>query len=165
MYKAKIGEQDYDLAISRDGVTIDDQLLDWDIVKLEENYFHIVHNHKSYKAEILNIDHQSKSVSIKLNGTKVDVSLKDKLDLLLEKLGMDQANTHKLNEVKAPMPGLILDIPISQGDEVTQGDTIMILEAMKMENVLKASGDGVVKSIKVKKGDSVEKNQILIQFD
>ncbi len=165
MYKAQIGDKNYNLEATHEGMIIDDQLLNWDIIKVDDNYFHILHDNVSYKAEILEIDYALKSVSLKINGKKVTVNLKDKLDLLLEKLGMDQTSGHKINEIKAPMPGLILDVQIKEGDEVKEGDMIMILEAMKMENVLKASGDGVVKEIKVKKGDSVEKNQILIQFD
>ena len=165
MYKAQAGDHNYDIDITNEGISIEGEILDWDISKIDENYFHIIHNNKSYKAEILNIDYDTKSVSLKLNGTKIDIEVKDKMDILLEKLGMDQANSQKINDVKAPMPGLILDIPIQEGDEVKEGDVIMILEAMKMENVLKAAGDGKVKEVKVKKGDSVEKNQILIQFD
>ena len=67
-------------------------------------------------------------------------------------------------EVKAPMPGLILDVLAKPGQEVKKGDQLMILEAMKMENVLKAQGEGVISGIEVAKGDSVEKNQVLIKF-
>jgi biotin carboxyl carrier protein len=59
---------------------------------------------------------------------------------------------------------LIIDLKVKVGDSVTTGDVLLILEAMKMENILKATGDGVVKEVKAKKGDSVEKGQVLIEF-
>lgn len=63
------------------------------------------------------------------------------------------------------MPGLIWDIKVQIGDAVKAGDVVLVLVAMKMENALKSAGDGVVKSIKVNKGDSVDKNQVLIEFE
>jgi biotin carboxyl carrier protein len=83
---------------------------------------------------------------------------------LLEKMGISAANAGKVNNIKAPMPGLIITLKVAVGDTVKAGDQLLILEAMKMENILKSPGDGVVKKIKVKKGDSVEKNQVLIEF-
>jgi biotin carboxyl carrier protein len=84
---------------------------------------------------------------------------------LLDKMGLGNAKGKKINEIKAPMPGLIVDIKVEVGAEVKKGDALMILEAMKMENILKSPGDGVVKTIKVEKKQSVEKNQVLIVFN
>jgi biotin carboxyl carrier protein len=77
---------------------------------------------------------------------------------------MSNASAQKVNDLKAPMPGLILQIAVNEGDIVKKGDTLLILEAMKMENVLKAQGDGIIKKIAVNKGDRVEKNHLLIKF-
>ena len=78
---------------------------------------------------------------------------------------MNTANTAKINDLKAPMPGLIVDIKVQVGDTVKKGDTILILEAMKMENILKASGDGKIKAIKISIKQNVEKNQVMIEFE
>jgi biotin carboxyl carrier protein len=99
-----------------------------------------------------------------VNGTIYPVEVKDKFDLLLEKMGMNSNAGSKVNNIKAPMPGLIIDLKVKSGDTVKAGDALVILEAMKMENIIKASGEAVVKTVKVKKGDSVEKNQVLIEF-
>lgn len=164
MYKAKINKNNYEVKFEKSEAFLNDSPFDWDMSQIGERTYHIISNHKSYRAEVINVDAQTKSVAMKINGKKVEIELKDKFDLLLEKLGMDVTASAKVNDVKAPMPGLILEIQIKEGDEVKKGDAIMILEAMKMENVLKSPGDGVVKSIKVKKGDSVEKNQVLVLF-
>jgi biotin carboxyl carrier protein len=63
------------------------------------------------------------------------------------------------------MPGLVLKIMISEQDTITEGDSVLILEAMKMENVIKSPGSGKVKSIKVKERDAVEKNQVLMELE
>jgi biotin carboxyl carrier protein len=60
------------------------------------------------------------------------------------------------------MPGLVLKVLVEEGKEFKKGDNLLILEAMKMENILKAPADGKVKSIKIKPGDKVEKNEILL---
>lgn len=164
MYQAKIKDRTLEV-INEDGsISIDETKFTWDITETGENKFHIIQDNQAYNAEIISINKDEKLVTIKLNGKKLEVKLKDKLDLLLEKLGMDNLASAQVNDVKAPMPGLIFEISIKEGDEVKKGDPIMILEAMKMENVLKSPGDGVVKTIKVKKGDSVEKNQVLVEF-
>lgn len=155
MYKATVGDKTLDITPDQ---------INWDLVEYAPNCFHIIYNNKSYRAEIVKADHQTKSFTIKVNNTIQTVTLKDKFDMLLEKMGMNASATSKLNFVKAPMPGLIIDLKIKAGDTVNAGDALLILEAMKMENVLKSPGGGVVKSVKVKKGDSVEKGQVLIEF-
>jgi biotin carboxyl carrier protein len=155
MYKATIGDKTFDV--------VPDQI-NWDLVEYAPNCFHIIHNNKSYRAEIVKSDAATKTFVIKINGSVQTVVLKDKFDLLLEKMGMNASNASKINNIKAPMPGLIIDLKIKAGDTVNAGDALLILEAMKMENILKSPGGGVVKSIKVRKGDSVEKGQVLIEF-
>jgi biotin carboxyl carrier protein len=92
------------------------------------------------------------------------VALKEKLDLMLEKMGIANGSASKINNVKAPMPGLIIDLKVKAGDVVKAGEPLLILEAMKMENILKSSREGVIKNVKVKKGESVEKGQVLLEF-
>jgi biotin carboxyl carrier protein len=147
-----------------DGKSFDVKSLDWNLVEYSSNCFHIIYNNKSYRAEVVKTDAATKTFTIKVNGSVQTVTLKDKFDLLLEKMGMSSTATSKINNIKAPMPGLIIDLKIKPGDTVNAGDALLILEAMKMENILKSPGGGVVKSVKVKKGDSVEKGQILIEF-
>ena len=78
---------------------------------------------------------------------------------------MSNVNSAKVNDLKAPMPGLIVDIKVKVGDTVKKGDIILILEAMKMENVLKATGEGIIKAIKIAPKQNVEKNQVMIEFE
>ena len=100
-----------------------------------------------------------------VNGKAVHVDLKDHTMLTLDKLGIGAQQNNKQLKVLAPMPGVILEVKVTQGQVVKEGDPLLILEAMKMENVVKAVGDATIKSIKAKNGQSVEKDSVLITFD
>ena len=115
--------------------------------------------------EVLHADYVTKRFSIKVNNNIYDLNLQNELDLLLNKMGMTAISADKMDNVKAPMPGLVLDILVEIGQTVNKGDNLLVLEAMKMENILKASGNGIVKTIKINKKDAVEKNQILIEME
>ncbi|OFY89305.1 MAG: hypothetical protein A3K10_17100 [Bacteroidetes bacterium RIFCSPLOWO2_12_FULL_31_6] len=143
---------------------INDEKFEWDVIKVKENVYHIIKNNKSFNLEILSINKIEKLFFIKVNGIKYKFTVKDKYDELLHNLGMDNLVSNKVAELKAPMPGLVLGISINAGEKVTKGDTLLILEAMKMENVIKSPTDGVIKSIAVKKGETVEKNQVILNF-
>ncbi len=135
-----------------------------DIAQLSNDRLHLIYKNRSYNAEVVEVDMDAKSFRIKINGKIHQVTIKDKFDLLLERLGMDNPEEAKINNIKAPMPGLILDIHLEEGDQVEKGEVIMVLEAMKMENIIKSPGSGQVKKLHVQQGDSVEKNQVLIEF-
>jgi biotin carboxyl carrier protein len=165
MLKATTNTQTFDIQSDKTGISVNSQPFNWDLVEIKDGNFHILYNNRSFNAEVLEADYQSKSFLIKINNHKHSISVKDRFDLLLDQLGMSNANSAKVNDLKAPMPGLIVDIKVQVGDTVKKGDTILILEAMKMENVLKSVGDGVVKNIKIAPKQNVEKNQILIEFE
>ncbi|WBA40592.1 biotin/lipoyl-containing protein [Hymenobacter canadensis] len=145
-------------------ITLDGQPFAWDLVVLGPGRFHVLHDGRSYVAEVVSADYATKSFQFKLNGQQLEVQAKDRFDLLLDKLGMNNAAASKVNELKAPMPGLIVDIRVAPGQQVQKGDPLLVLEAMKMENILKAPGDGTVGAIKIGLRDNVTKGQVLIQF-
>jgi biotin carboxyl carrier protein len=164
MLQVKTGDASWQVENKQGNLFLNGQSFDWDLVPLDANRFHIIKNNVSYMAELVEADYQAKTFTLKINGTLHTVSVKDRFDLLLDQMGMSSANEKKLNDIKAPMPGLVLDIKVKIGDEVKKGDQILILEAMKMENNLKSPGDGVVKDIKVNVKDNVEKGQVLLEF-
>jgi biotin carboxyl carrier protein len=164
MQKATINGKDFEISSNDEGFVVNGKPIQWDLVKISDGYFHIIHEQKSYRAEVVKHDASTKTFVIKINGHAYTVGLKDQFDLLLEKMGMSAVTSAKINNIKAPMPGLIIDLKVKIGDVVKLGDQLLILEAMKMENILKAPGEGTVKNVKVKKGDSVEKGQVLVEF-
>lgn len=164
MVAAKVNGKRFEISEDQNGLLVNGSSFQWDKVKIADGYFHIIHQNKSYRAEVVTADKSTKSFTFKINGKNYTVDLKDKIDLLLEKMGMNTAAAGKINHIKAPMPGLIIDLKVKAGDTVKPGDQLLILEAMKMENILKSQGEGIVKTVKVNKGDTVEKGQVLIQF-
>ena len=136
-----------------------------DIVPDGTGKFHVISGGKSYKAEFLGADFDQRTMQLRVNGTKFTVHIADQYERLLKELGLTVGGTQKINNVKAPMPGLVLNILVEPGQAISKGEPMLILEAMKMENVLKAATDAVVKSIKVTKGQAVEKGVVLIEME
>ena len=166
MLKVTVNEkQTFEIETSPTGVLIENESFDWDLIALGNRQFHILKDHRSYSAEILEANYAEKTFTIKLNGVIHEVVAKDRFDLLLEKMGINNLTKNKVNHIKAPMPGLIWEIKIKPGDTVQSGDVVLVLVAMKMENALKSPGEGVVKTVKVQQGNTVEKNQILVEFE
>ncbi len=164
MYKAQIGQKAFDIVRDQETMVVNGNPLDWDLTSLGNGHYHILYRNKGYRAEVVRTDREAKTVELKVNGKKYTIQLRDKFDLLLEKMGMTNSAAAKVNVIKAPMPGLIIDLRIKVGDFVKAGDPLLVLEAMKMENIIKAPGEGTVKQVKIKKGDTVEKGQLLVEF-
>jgi len=128
-------------------------------------YLKITKDNKLYHVLFEGIDFSEKQVLVRINGEKRSYKIKDKFDEKLEKLGMAQMGERKFNELKSPMPGLVLSLKVQPGDMVKKGDALIVLEAMKMENILKSPADVTIKEIKVQQGTAVEKNKVLITFE
>lgn len=166
MLKAIINDKEtIEIANEKDGILLNNQPFDWDLKKISDKDYHILKDNKSYNVEVVEANYAEKTFRLKIGDNIHTVNLKDRTDLLLEKMGMSSAKSAKLNDLKAPMPGLIYEMKVQVGDEVKKGDILLILVAMKMENAIKAIGDGVVKNIKVKTGETVEKNHIIMEFE
>ncbi|GAA4457107.1 MAG: biotin/lipoyl-binding protein [Chitinophagaceae bacterium] len=125
----------------------------------------ILLDNKSYTAEVEKVDRDNKELVVRINGNRVVMNIREDIDLLLEKMGINMAAGMKAAPLKAPMPGLILKILVSPGQQVQKGDGLLILEAMKMENILKATGPATVKAIKVEERTAVEKGSVLIEME
>jgi len=154
-------------------VSVDDkyefQLLAKDAKKIDQTEFsdlktHVLHNNKSFDIELLSNDFVARNYKIKINGNTYEVNIATPLDALIKEMGLSLGNVSVEDEVLAPMPGIILEVNVSAGDEVKKGDFLCVLEAMKMENTLSAPRDGIVKSVNIAKGDTVDKGKLLIEF-
>ena len=144
---------------------INGRSFDGDIAKLSESKYHVIWNHQSYLIEITDHNTSGKALSLTINGQNYSTVAKDRIDLLLEGMGLQAKVSSKINHLNAPMPGLIQSVAVKEGDKVVKGDILLVLVAMKMENVIKAAGDGTVKSMKIIAGQTVEKNQVMLEFE
>lgn len=149
---------DIDLNLSETDV---DQL---DIINVESAKYHVLLNNKSYDAEIISNDFNKRTYKVKVNTNTYNINIFNPLDAVIKKLGFEVGTSKQIDKIKAPMPGLILDIHVKVGQEVKENDPLLILEAMKMENVIISPRNGVIKTVTVEKGHAVDKNQLLVEF-
>lgn len=136
-----------------------------DCISVNSQTLHVLENNRAFEVEILHSDFLNKTITLSVNGNKYDVKLEDEYDQQVKKMGLLAVTTQKLNEVKAPMPGLIVEVMVNEGDEIVEGTPMLVLSAMKMENVIMAQGEGKIQSIEVKKNDAVEKGQLIIKME
>ena len=132
---------------------------------LGNNVYEIEREDSTLILEVLKVDLTEKSMTIRSNHRTYDLIFKDHLDLVLDKMGIKRTSELVNKNVKAPMPGKVLELLAKEGDTLSKGDNILILEAMKMENVIKAEVDCVIKKIHISSQENVEKNQVLIDLD
>lgn len=164
MYKVKVNNQEFQAEYDHSKMEISGAKFEADILEYKKGRFHIIRNNQSISAEIVEMNTEEKTFVIKVNNNIYTVSVKDKYDELLREMGIDATVSRKLNDIKAPMPGLVLNVLVENGQTIQKGDAVLVLEAMKMENVLKAPSDGVIRKIRIAKGDKVEKNQVMIDL-
>ena len=168
MYKVKVEGKDYNVEFAKNSNTkgkVNGKDLSLDIIETNTGIYHLLMNDESYHIEVLKVDYNTKTFDIKIRNNKYSLEIRDDLDELLHQMGMDNLNTVTINEIKAPMPGLVLNILVEEGTKVEKGDNLLVLEAMKMENNIKSPTDGIVKKIHCVKGRAVEKNEVMIVFE
>ena len=157
-FKVKVNSaSDFDIA--------DSDISKLDVEKISGSKYHVLQNNKPFKAELVDSNFNRKKYTIKINNHSYSVDISNPLDLLINKMGFTFGTTKHVNSIKAPMPGLILDIHVKEGQEVKEDEGLLILGAMKMENVITSPRDGVIKSVNITKGDAIEKGHLLIEFE
>jgi biotin carboxyl carrier protein len=166
MLKIKVNSKfNYEVESDNGDLTVNGRAIDTDLVRIDNRTFHIIHEGKSFNAELVSINRDDKTCVVKVGTNIYSMQITDQYDELLHQLGMDNLTANKISEIKAPMPGLVIRILASEGDQVEKGGNLFVLEAMKMENVIKSVSDVKIKSVKVKAGDKVEKNQVVMVFE
>jgi biotin carboxyl carrier protein len=153
-------------AVNKDTkLTCNDQEVDWSAAQLPTGDYSIIMDGHSYQAQVLRIERDTKTVVLQVNQQQFEVVIEEPIDQLLASMGIKDALAKKVNDIKAPMPGLVLKVLVTPGQAIHKGDPVLILEAMKMENVFKASSDAIVKEIKVAERTAVEKGEVLIVLE
>lgn len=147
------------------GRVSEDILQSAEIISLEEDKISLRHKNLNYEVICEAIDLEEKVLSLKINGVIHEVSILNDVDRIVQSLGLEANLTVESSDVLAPMPGKVLEVKVKPGDKVTEGDALLILEAMKMENILKATGEGVISSIEIEVGQTVEKGTLLVTME
>jgi biotin carboxyl carrier protein len=135
------------------------------LIQTSPTEFNVIQDHRSVNASLLEVDVTGKKMNIEVAGEVYEVEIKDGLDQRLEIMGFGVANSKKIKEIKAPMPGMVLEVVVSNGQEVNEGDRIVILGAMKMENSILVQANAKIKRVAVSVGQAVEKGQVLVELE
>jgi biotin carboxyl carrier protein len=157
-HRFNIREDDGHWMIGEEAVVVD-------IVKGSQGVLSVLHKGRSYEAIIDKVDKAAKEVCMVIDGQQYKVAISEPIDQLLHEMGLDAAIAKKAEPIKAPMPGMVLKVLVAPGQKLSKGEGILILEAMKMENVIKATGDATVKSIRVQERTAVGKGDVLIDLE
>jgi biotin carboxyl carrier protein len=137
-----------------------------DILRTDDAEYHVLDaDGAAFRVNILSHDVSSGTMELRVNGISFQARMTDRLDRLVQDMGLKDQALHKVRDVKAPMPGLVLQLLVEPGQQVAEGDPLLILEAMKMENVIKSPGTGLVKAVLVERGQALEKGQSLVEMD
>jgi acetyl/propionyl-CoA carboxylase alpha subunit len=137
----------------------------FDLIKRSPVEFHLIKDHRSINARLVETDITGKKLKIEVVGEIFDIEIKDELDQLLEMMKLGSASNKQVKEIRAPMPGLVLEIAITNGQEVNEGDKILILQAMKMENIIIIYTRAKISKVMVTTGQAVEKGQVLVELE
>lgn len=136
-----------------------------DFMQKSPEEFNLLQNHKSVNAIVIKANPSAKMQAIEIEGETFDIQIKDELDQMLDKMGFSSILGKQIKEIKAPMPGLVLEIAVSEGQQVFEGDKILILVAMKMENSILINSAATIKRLAVGAGEAVEKGQVLVELE
>lgn len=160
-YIATVGEQQYEIEINEDGeVLLDGQRLPADFMPVaEQAVYSLLLDNDSFEADITGSE---TGVDVLLRGRLYHVAVEDERQRLLRRIGGAEITQSGEFQMKAPMPGLIVSIPVAEGQEVSKGEILIVLESMKMQNELKAPRDGTVARVQVQDGDNVAQNTVIL---
>lgn len=161
-YRARTGERTFDVALSAHALTVDGREVDVTFERVDERFFTLIVDGRSLPAVIETLP--DGRLRVTLAGRQIDVDVQDEKALLMERFGLADAASAGVRELRAPMPGLVLSIAVEVGQAVQAGDGLLVLEAMKMENELRAEAGGTVKAVHIQPGDAVGKGALLIEF-
>lgn len=165
MYEAQINQHDPIPVELQDRIPhLNGQPFQGEIIRVDDRTFRILQQGQAHTVHLVSVQADQKAVLLKVNGKRAEVALTTEMDRLLKRLGLENVGAAAVSDIKAPMPGLIHDILVGPGDVVAKGEPVLILEAMKMENVIKAPADVTIAEIHAEKGASVEKGALLVSF-
>jgi len=154
----------YTIQVDNKSVRLEASSLDAiDIRQLSDRVYHIIDQDFSVKAEVQHVNLDTKQVTLKHNNRVYTINIATELDQLVASIQKASAKKNQDLTIKSSMPGLVIDVLVEEGQEIKEGDPVMIIEAMKMENVIKSKFDGRISKLHCEKGDAIDKNQLLLE--
>ncbi len=154
-----VKSNDFDIAVN------EEVLQSADVIRISENEYNLIYQNRSVNVQLRKLEYAGKYVELELDGETFKVEIRDELDQMLEKMGFNNTVGKHIRDVKAPMPGLVVELSVKEGQALKEGERILILSAMKMENSILLQTDGIIKKIHVVAGQPVEKGQLLVELE
>lgn len=159
-YVTTVNNKQFEIEILADGsITVDGKKREVDFRALGPAMYSILAENVSHE---LTIEEREDEIEVLMRGRLYSNRVLDERALLMAQRSGTLANDTGEINIKSPMPGLIVAVKAEPGQEVKAGDTVVILELMKMQNELKAARDGHVISVNVQAGQTVEQNKVLV---
>ena len=153
-------EIDIEETVGKLSVRMNGKPVNVDFIRLAEGIdYSMLLGNISYQ---MSIEETAGIYQVHFRGQTYFVTVQSERERRSETVISEKVSKAGIEEVKAPMPGLVVEVEVKEGDAVSKGSGLVIVEAMKMENELKSPGDGVIKEVRVRKGDTVEKEQVLV---
>lgn len=156
-YKVKANEFDFTIT--------SEYIKSVDVIQKSPGEFNLLFKNRSINAKIIENKENEKMLSVEVDGESFAIEIKDELDQMLDIMGYGLSAHKTIKEIRAPMPGMVLQINVTDGQLVNAGDKILILEAMKMENSILLQANATIKRIAISKGQAVEKGQLLVELE
>jgi biotin carboxyl carrier protein len=159
-YLTTINDKEFEIDMQRDGtILVNGERHEVDFLALGPSLYSVIIEHFSHEVVVEERDNQ---IEVLMRGRLYSGHVMDeRAQLMASRRGGFEPESGEM-VIKAPMPGLVLEITVAEGESVTKGQTVVILESMKMQNELKVPRDGVVQEIAVEPGQSVEQNKVLV---
>ena len=136
----------------------------WAWAQLADGTYRVAVDGKNYIISAVEGPDAGGKMIVRISGVEREVTILDERALLLDRMGMSAGDTKVELELCAPMPGKVLSVLVKPGDKVNLGDSLLVLEAMKMENVIKSSLEGIVEEVPANTDSAVEKGELLVKF-
>ena len=163
-YFVTIGGREMEVELGPEGIRVDGEEVVADLVEMDGTEVHsLLLGGKSHR--VLASRNGSEEWSLYLSGRHLMAQVVDERTRSIRAMAGGTEGPGGPKALRAPMPGLVVKIEAEEGQEVVRGQGLVIVEAMKMENELKAEGDGQISKILVEPGQAVDKDQILVEFE
>ena len=163
IYHVTVGGRTLEVSVGGDGIRVDGRPVEASVRRGEGSPLLVLHLDRA-TVPLLAARTAKGRWSLRLRGVRLEAEVIDERTKAIRDMTGVGAGVAGPQPVVAPMPGMVLRVEVAEGDPVSQGQGMIIVEAMKMENELRATGDGIVSSVLVQEGEAVEKDQILIEL-
>lgn len=162
-YEVRIGDRSYTVTVIGHSVEINGKLLDCTLENLGDSTF-VLHVGDRKVPIVLEAGQEGTS-EITIDGHRIEVQVLDSVELLRQRYAGEDEGGPLRDDIRAPMPGLVLEVLVTEGEAVRAGQGLVVLEAMKMENEICSERAGVVRAVHVGPSAAVRKGDILVEID